>query len=70
MSIDQLIRFGADGPVALRVANVEIGQGIVHLSLGENNRWVYDLQPQLGRTINWSSILTYPAEELAEAIGA
>ena len=29
MSIDQLIRFETDGQVALRVANVEIGQGIL-----------------------------------------
>ena len=47
---------------ALMAVTGEIAQGIVHVSLGENYRWVYDFQRQLGRTINWSSILTYPAD--------
>jgi len=47
---------------ALMSVTAEIGQGIVHVAPGENYRWVYDFQPRLGRTINWSSILTYPSE--------
>jgi len=39
----------------------EIGQGTVHVAPGENYRWVYDVQRRIGRRINWSSILTYPA---------
>ena len=39
----------------------EIRQGTVHIAPGENYRWVYDVQRQIGRRINWSSILTYPA---------
>ena len=46
---------------ALMMVTAEIGQGIVHVAPGENYRWVYDFQPRLGRTINWSSILTYPS---------
>ncbi len=39
----------------------EIAQGTAHVAPGENYRWVYDLQRRVGRRINWSSILTYPA---------
>jgi N-acyl-D-aspartate/D-glutamate deacylase len=45
---------------ALMQVTAEIGQGIIHVAPGENYEWVYDFQPRLGRTINWSSILTYP----------
>jgi N-acyl-D-aspartate/D-glutamate deacylase len=38
----------------------EIGQGSVHVAAGENYEWLYELD--LGRPINRSSILTYPAE--------
>ena len=47
---------------ALMGVTAEIGQGTVHVAPGESYEWVYDFQPRLGRTINWSSILTYPAE--------
>ena len=47
---------------ALMSVTAEIAQGIVHVAPGENYRWVYDFQPRLGRTINWSSILTYPSD--------
>ncbi len=39
----------------------EIGRGVVHVAPGENYRWVYEFQRRLGRRLNWSSILTYPA---------
>jgi N-acyl-D-aspartate/D-glutamate deacylase len=45
---------------ALMGVTGEIGQGIVHVAPGERYAWVYDFQPRLGRTITWSSILTYP----------
>ena len=45
---------------ALMAVTAEIGQGIVHVAPGENYAWVYDFQPRLGRTLEWSSILTYP----------
>jgi N-acyl-D-aspartate/D-glutamate deacylase len=47
---------------ALMRVTAEIGQGIVHVAPGEQNRWVYEFQPRLGRRINWSALLTYPAE--------
>ena len=40
----------------------QIGQGTVHVAAGEDYEWVYRLQRRLGRTINRSSILTYPPE--------
>ena len=40
----------------------EIDRGMVHIAPGENYEWVYDFQRSLGRTITWSSILTYPPE--------
>jgi N-acyl-D-aspartate/D-glutamate deacylase len=45
----------------------EIDQGVVHVAPGENYRWVYDFQQRLGRRVNWSSILTYPAAASARA---
>ena len=45
---------------ALMQVTSELGQGIVHVAPGENYAWVYDFQPRLGRTLEWSSILTYP----------
>ena len=45
---------------ALMQVTAEIAQGIIHVAPGENYEWVYDFQPRLGRTLNWSSILTYP----------
>ena len=32
----------------------------MHVAPGEHYSWVYDFQRRLGRTITWSSILTYP----------
>jgi N-acyl-D-aspartate/D-glutamate deacylase len=45
---------------ALMGVTAEIGQGMVHVAPGERYSWVYDFQRRLGRTITWSSILTYP----------
>jgi N-acyl-D-aspartate/D-glutamate deacylase len=45
---------------ALMGATADAGRGIVHVAPGERYSWVYDFQPTLGRTITWSSILTYP----------
>jgi N-acyl-D-aspartate/D-glutamate deacylase len=63
---------------ALMRVTSEIGQGIVHVAPGEKYAWLGDFQKSLGRTINWSSILTYPAdsgrapfrEKLAQLEGA
>jgi N-acyl-D-amino-acid deacylase len=45
---------------ALMGVTAEIGQGMIHVAPGERYEWVYDFQRRLGRTITWSSILTYP----------
>jgi N-acyl-D-aspartate/D-glutamate deacylase len=46
---------------ALMRVTGDIGQGMIHVAAGENYQWLYDFQRELGRRINWSSILTYPA---------
>jgi N-acyl-D-amino-acid deacylase len=46
---------------ALLRVTADIGQGVVHVAPGENYAWVYEFQKSLGRRLNWSSILTYPA---------
>jgi N-acyl-D-amino-acid deacylase len=46
---------------ALMQVTQEIDRGVVHIAAGEAFDWIYDFQRKLGRTINWSSILTYPA---------
>ncbi len=38
----------------------EIDQGVIHVATGEDFDWIYDVQRELGRVVNWSSILTYP----------
>lgn len=50
-----------DETEALLMVAGEIGRGVVHVAPGENYKWVYDFQRRLGRRLNWSSILTYPA---------
>jgi N-acyl-D-aspartate/D-glutamate deacylase len=62
---------------ALMRVTSEIGQGIVHVAPGEDYRWMFDFQRSLGRTLNWSAILTYPenstripAREKMEALAA
>ena len=45
---------------ALMRVTGDIGQGIVHVAPGEDYLWMLDFQRSLGRTLNWSSILTYP----------
>ncbi len=45
---------------ALMSVATEIGQGIVHIAPGEDCTWLIPFQKALGRTINWSAILTYP----------
>jgi len=52
---------GQDEVDALLDVIAEIGQGTAHVAPGERYHWVYDAQRRLGRRINWSSILTYPA---------
>ena len=47
---------------ALMRVTGEINRGMVHVAPGENFEWVYDFQQSMGRTITWSSILTYPPE--------
>jgi N-acyl-D-aspartate/D-glutamate deacylase len=49
-----------DETEALMRVTAEIGQGIVHVAPGEDYRWMFDFQRSLGRTLNWSAILTYP----------
>lgn len=45
----------------------EVGRGIVHVAAGEDYEWIYSFQRELGRTVNWSSILTYPPEWTSRA---
>lgn len=45
---------------ALMSVTREIDQGVIHVATGEDFDWIYDFQRELGRVINWSSILTYP----------
>jgi N-acyl-D-aspartate/D-glutamate deacylase len=45
---------------ALMSVTAEIAQGIVHVAPGEDCTWIGPFQKSLGRTINWSAILTYP----------
>jgi N-acyl-D-aspartate/D-glutamate deacylase len=45
---------------ALMSVTAEIGQGIVHIAPGEDCTWLAPFQKSLGRTVNWSAILTYP----------
>lgn len=45
----------------------EIGLGIVHIAAGEEFDWIYAFQKQLGRRLNWSAILTYPASWTSRA---
>jgi N-acyl-D-aspartate/D-glutamate deacylase len=45
---------------ALMEVTADIGRGMVHVAPGERYSWVYDFQRTLGRTVTWSSILTYP----------
>jgi N-acyl-D-aspartate/D-glutamate deacylase len=52
---------------ALMRVTGEIERGIVHLAAGEDFAWIYEFQRELGRTINWSSILTYPPEWASRA---
>ena len=47
---------------ALMRVTGEIDRGMIHIAPGENYAWLYDFQRSLGRTITWSSILTYPPE--------
>jgi N-acyl-D-amino-acid deacylase len=54
----------AETEALLRVP-ANIGQGVVHVAPGENYAWVYEFQKTLGRRVNWSSILTYPASASA-----
>ncbi|MBY0399534.1 amidohydrolase family protein [Myxococcota bacterium] len=45
----------------------EIGLGVVHLAAGEEFAWIYDFQKKMGRRLNWSAILTYPASWTSRA---
>jgi N-acyl-D-aspartate/D-glutamate deacylase len=44
---------------ALMAATAAERRGIVHLAPGDDYAWLYPFQRELGRTINWSSILAY-----------
>ncbi len=46
---------------ALMNVTRDIDQGVIHIAAGEDFDWIYDYQRTLGRIVNWSSILTYPA---------
>ncbi len=52
---------------ALMMVPRDIGQGVVHVATGEEFEWIYDFQIDLGRIVNWSSILTYPPEWTSRA---
>jgi N-acyl-D-aspartate/D-glutamate deacylase len=52
---------------ALMRVTGELDQGVIHIAPGENYKWLYDFQRELGRRINWSSILTYPAAASSRA---
>jgi len=52
---------------ALMRVTAEIGRGVVHIAAGEDYEWLYPFQRELGRTLNWSSILTYPPEWTSRA---
>jgi len=45
---------------ALMRVTADTRRGIVHIAPGEHYQWLYDFQPTIGRTVNWSSILAYP----------
>jgi N-acyl-D-aspartate/D-glutamate deacylase len=45
---------------ALMRVTAEAGRGIVHIAPGDDYRWLYPFQHELGRPVNWSSILAYP----------
>jgi N-acyl-D-amino-acid deacylase len=45
---------------ALMRVTADVGRGMIHVAPGERYSWVYDFQRALGRTVTWSSILTYP----------
>lgn len=59
--VPSIVATQAETEALMRVTG-DIGQGMVHIAPGENFAWVYDFQRSLGRTITWSSILTYPPE--------
>jgi N-acyl-D-aspartate/D-glutamate deacylase len=52
---------------ALMNVTREIERGVIHVAVGEEFDWIYDFQRELGRIINWSSILTYPPEWVSRA---
>ncbi|HLG89184.1 MAG TPA: amidohydrolase family protein [Alphaproteobacteria bacterium] len=51
-----------DETEALMRVTAEIGRGIVHVAPGEDYRWLFPFQRSLGRTVNWSALLTYPPD--------
>ncbi|MFO0690358.1 MAG: amidohydrolase family protein [Myxococcota bacterium] len=52
---------------ALAMVPGEIGLGVVHLAAGEEYGWIYAFQKKMGRRVNWSAILTYPASWTSRA---
>jgi N-acyl-D-aspartate/D-glutamate deacylase len=48
---------------ALMAVRGEHREGIVHLAPGDTVAWLYDLQPRLGRTITWTSLLSFREKE-------
>lgn len=37
----------------------EVGRGIVHVAPGDDYAWMFELDPPLASTLNWSAILSY-----------
>lgn len=44
-----------------------LGWGLLHVAPGEDYRWVYDIQPRIGRPVTWSAILAYDATATSKA---
>jgi N-acyl-D-amino-acid deacylase len=64
--VPSIVASQAETEALMRVVG-EIRQGVVHVAPGENYHWVYQFQRSLGRRLNWSAILTYPAEVSSRA---
>lgn len=64
--VPSIVATQAETEALMRVIG-QIGQGTIHLAAGEDYQWIYTFQRELGRRINWSSILTYPPEWTSRA---
>ena len=52
---------------AIWAAVGELGQGLLHVAPGEDYRWIYDVQPRVGRPVTWSAILAYDESATSKA---